>query len=64
MNYEARTFDVPELDGISKKTMDEHIGLYQGYVKNFNAIKENMRALMADRSLDSPEECSVHLMPR
>lgn len=48
MNYEARTFNVPELDGISKKTMDEHIGLYQGYVKNFNAIKENMRALMVD----------------
>jgi len=38
MNYEAKTFFFPELDGISKKTMDEHVGLYQGYIKNFNAI--------------------------
>lgn len=36
--YSAKEFDVPELDGISKKSVDEHIGLYQGYVKNFNAI--------------------------
>ena len=38
--YEPKTFDLPELDGISKKTMDEHLGLYQGYVKNFNAISK------------------------
>ncbi len=36
--YEAKTFNIPELEGISKKSVDEHIGLYQGYVKNFNAI--------------------------
>ncbi|MBV9159798.1 MAG: hypothetical protein JO019_04350 [Candidatus Kaiserbacteria bacterium] len=36
--YEAKTFSIPELDGISKKSIDEHLGLYQGYVKNFNAI--------------------------
>ncbi|HEV3245183.1 MAG TPA: Fe-Mn family superoxide dismutase [Candidatus Paceibacterota bacterium] len=48
MDYVAKRFTFPELDGISKKTMDEHIGLYQGYVKNFNAIKENLKALMPD----------------
>jgi Fe-Mn family superoxide dismutase len=36
--YEPKTFAIPELDGISKKTMEEHLGLYQGYVKNFNVI--------------------------
>lgn len=36
--YEAKTFTIPALDGISQKSVDEHIGLYQGYVKNFNAI--------------------------
>lgn len=46
MAYEAKTFDIPEVDGISKKTMDEHVGLYQGYVKNFNAIKAEMDVLM------------------
>src|SRR6185369_8536872 len=33
-----RKFDLPALDGISKKSIEEHLGLYAGYVKNFNAI--------------------------
>ena len=47
--YEARTFNIPELEGISKKSLDEHVGLYQGYVKNFNA----MSALLAEYAKDS-----------
>src|ERR1700733_379877 len=46
--YEPKTFSFPELDGISKKTMDEHIGLYQGYVKNFNAISSKIAELVKD----------------
>lgn len=38
MEYTAKTFTLPPLDGISQKSIDEHLGLYQGYVKNFNAI--------------------------
>lgn len=38
MNYSPKTFSIPELDGISKRSIDEHVGLYEGYVKNFNAI--------------------------
>jgi superoxide dismutase, Fe-Mn family len=38
MDYAAKTFNIPALDGISQKSIEEHIGLYQGYVKNFNAI--------------------------
>lgn len=38
MQYEEKKFEIPELDGISKKSINEHIGLYNGYVKNFNAI--------------------------
>lgn len=38
MEYAPKTFNIPELEGISKKSIDEHLGLYQGYVKNFNAI--------------------------
>ncbi len=49
MEYQARTFSIPELDGISKKSIDEHIGLYQGYVKNFNAIS----ALLPEYAKDS-----------
>jgi Fe-Mn family superoxide dismutase len=47
--YEAKTFDLPELDGISKKSVEEHIGLYQGYVKNLNAIS----ALLPEYAKDS-----------
>lgn len=42
MQYEAKTFNVPEMDGISKKSVEEHLGLYQGYVKNFNAISSQL----------------------
>lgn len=46
--YEAKTFNIPELEGISKKSVDEHIGLYQGYVKNFNAISAKLVEYAAD----------------
>lgn len=49
MQYGARTFSIPQLDGISQKSIDEHIGLYQGYVKNFNAIS----ALLPEYAKDS-----------
>lgn len=36
--YTPKTFTIPSLEGISAKSVEEHIALYQGYVKNFNAI--------------------------
>lgn len=42
MNYEAKTFSIPELDGISQETIDAHLGLYQGYVKHVNHIREKI----------------------
>jgi Fe-Mn family superoxide dismutase len=38
MQYEAKKFDIPALDGMSAEGIKQHIGLYEGYVKNFNAI--------------------------
>lgn len=38
MQYEAKTFSIPPLEGISAESIAQHLGLYQGYVKNFNAI--------------------------
>lgn len=40
MEYSPKTFTIPALEGISAKSIEEHIGLYQGYVKNFNAISK------------------------
>ncbi len=46
--FEAKEFNLPaqagigELKGISQKTIEEHIKLYQGYVKHANLILEKM----------------------
>ncbi len=36
--YTAKTFATPELVGISKKNIDEHLKLYEGYVRFSNHI--------------------------
>lgn len=46
--YEARTFTVPSIEGISDESVRQHIGLYEGYVKNFNAITNAAIELMDD----------------
>lgn len=48
MIYEARTFDIPELQGISKDSIEGHLGLYQGYVKHVNLIQEKIALLNKD----------------
>lgn len=47
--YTAQTFNLPSLDGISDESVKQHIGLYEGYVKNFNAIS----ALLPEYAKDS-----------
>lgn len=42
MNYVERNFTLPPLEGISAKSVEEHLGLYAGYVKNFNAISTKL----------------------
>jgi Fe-Mn family superoxide dismutase len=42
MQYQERKFNLPVLDGISPKSIEEHLGLYAGYVKNFNAISNKL----------------------
>lgn len=42
MTYQERKFNVPALEGISAKSVEEHLGLYAGYVKNFNAISSKL----------------------
>ena len=36
--FEEKKFDIPKLKGISEKTVEEHLKLYSGYVKNANTI--------------------------
>src|SRR3989344_7632515 len=48
MQYEEKKFDLPELEGISKKSVEEHLGLYSCYIKNFNAISAKLIEYAAD----------------
>lgn len=48
MNYIAQTFTIPELSGISKDSIEGHLGLYQGYVKHVNLIQEQITKLSVD----------------
>ena len=38
--FEEKKFNIPALKGISAKTIEEHLKLYSGYVKNLNLIHE------------------------
>jgi Fe-Mn family superoxide dismutase len=40
MTYEVRTFDLSGVQGLSKKAIDLHLGLYKGYVENLNKLIE------------------------
>lgn len=46
--FEAKTFDIPEINGISKKAIEEHTKLYQGYVKHANLIQEKLAEYRQD----------------
>ncbi|MEK7080119.1 MAG: Fe-Mn family superoxide dismutase [Patescibacteria group bacterium] len=45
MTYTARTFNLPELKGLSKKQIDVHLALYEGYVKHTNLILDTIKRL-------------------
>lgn len=38
--FTAKKFNIPALKGISAKTIEEHLKLYEGYVKHLNLIHE------------------------
>lgn len=45
MTYAPMTFALPELKGLSKKQIDVHLALYEGYVKHVNLIMEKIAKL-------------------
>lgn len=46
--FKEQTFKIPELKGISAKTIEEHLKLYSGYVKHTNLILEKVEELKKD----------------
>ncbi len=46
--FTEKKFNIPELKGISKKNIEEHLKLYAGYVKNANLIMDHMAEFAKD----------------
>lgn len=51
-HYTPKPFTIPSLEGISQKQIDVHLGLYGGYVKHVNLLREQI----ADLSAADPEK--------
>lgn len=62
-HFEAKTFDIPELVGISKTNIEEHLKLYAGYVKFTNQIADNIEELKKPaRSAGGDAEKNAYLI--
>lgn len=48
MLYEEKKFNIPTLKGISSKQLETHLGLYSGYVKHVNSVREMIHALLKE----------------
>jgi Fe-Mn family superoxide dismutase len=63
--YRKREFDLQKLDGISDAQIEEHLNLYAGYVKQVNALNQELAQMLArgQASGKSPEfaELTRHL---
>ncbi len=46
--YEEQKFNIPEITGISRKTIEGHLKLYAGYVKHANLIQEKIKENLVD----------------
>jgi Fe-Mn family superoxide dismutase len=49
MLYEEQKFNLGVLDGLSEKQITAHLGLYAGYVKHTNLIREKISELETDK---------------
>jgi len=43
--YQEQQFNLPELEGLSRKQIEVHLGLYAGYVKHVNLLREKIHEL-------------------
>ena len=53
--FTAKTFQIPELKGISAKNIEEHLKLYAGYVKFSNYIQNQITELAKDSEKNAYE---------
>ncbi|MGH7231378.1 MAG: superoxide dismutase, partial [Nitrospiraceae bacterium] len=53
--YQAKSFNLHGLNGISDQTLDMHFKLYEGYVKETNRLNEKIGEFLKDGKVDQEE---------
>src|SRR5258708_81814 len=53
--YTPKSFNLSGLTGISDKTLEMHIKLYEGYVTNTNTLTERIAQILSDGRVDQEE---------
>ena len=53
--YQAKSFNLHGLNGISDQTIDMHLKLYEGYVKESNKLTKEIREFLSDGKVDQEE---------
>ena len=53
--YKTKSFNLHGLQGISDKTIDTHLSLYEGYVKATNALQSRIAQFLQDGNVDQEE---------
>lgn len=62
--YEAKTFTLQGLEGISQEQLEQHYKLYQGYVTNTNKLNEEIAKLREQGAADTPDPQFAELKRR
>ncbi|HSE58875.1 MAG TPA: Fe-Mn family superoxide dismutase [Nitrospiraceae bacterium] len=55
LHYQAKPFDLRGLKGMSDRTIELHLSLYHGYVREANRLSERIRAFLADGPVDQDD---------
>lgn len=63
-SYSPRHWNLSGLQGISDQTLEIHFGLYEGYVKNANALNERIASLRADGKNSGADPAYAELVRR
>ncbi|MHB1005521.1 MAG: superoxide dismutase [Chloroflexota bacterium] len=57
--YQVHDFKIAGLNGISDQTIQVHLGLYAGYVKNTNTLNERLQALAKEGKASAPDYAEI-----
>src|SRR5262245_20069803 len=62
--YKAKEFKLSRLKGISDRTLEMHLSLYEGYVKNTNALTEKLAEMTHKKKASTKDLAFAELTRR